>query len=221
MDCRVRGRVNEEALTLIELLVVVAIIGLLAALIVPVVGKSKGSASRISCIQQLRQYGMGQTMYAESSGLPFPSPDALVEAGLISDALILLCPLDRFEGYASRFDACHGEPHAYETSYETLHRFTQDHKFVRELERADPNHGIAACRLHGWHTEHFVEGLRGFCGSAWLMFEGPLLRLRKDGSVQTATLTLRPSSVPNSGRGFSLWSLFTDEPNPFPPHGSQ
>lgn len=75
--------------------------------------------------------------------------------------------------------------------------------------------GVAACRLHGNRTESFEDGLRNFCAAAWLMFEGPLLRLRKDGSVQTAKLTLDRSSLPGAGRGFSLWNLFTDEPNPF------
>lgn len=215
MDIRARKLLKADGLTIVELLIVVVIIALLAALIVPVLSKSKSSAQRAPCIQQLRQFGMALAMYEETAGRRFPSPDALVSSGLVSDPRILMCPLDGFDGYASRFDACHGDPHLYATSYETLHRFTEEHKFVRELDRADPNHGVAVCRLHGHRTESFEDGLRNFCAAAWLMFDGPLLRLRKDGSVQTAKLTLHRSMVPNAGRGFSLWSLFTDEPNPF------
>jgi competence protein ComGC len=219
MDYRVRQRMKTRAVTIVEMLIVLAIIALIAGLVFPVVTKSKSTAQRAPCISQLRQLGMALALYDDlhevTAGIRFPSPDVLVQSGLITDAKILVCPLDLFEGYASRFDACHGESHNYATSYETLHRFTEEHKFVRELQRADPNHGVAACRLHGNRTESFEDGLSNFCAAAWLMFDGPLLRLRKDGSVQTAKLTLHPSSEPGARRAFSLWNLFTDEPNPF------
>lgn len=223
MDTRVRSKVTAKAFTIVDLLVAIAIIGLVAALIVPVLARSKDSAKRLTCTQQLRQFGMALAIYEESYqalSLTYPSPDSLVKAGLISDPRILLCPMDTFGGYASRFDACRGAPHAFPVSYETLHRFTAEHTFVRELERADPNHGVAACRLHANRAESYERGLRDFCLSAWTMFEGTVLRLRKDGSVQHAKFSLRRSSTPYVEVGFSLWSLFTDEPNPFRPRGS-
>jgi prepilin-type N-terminal cleavage/methylation domain-containing protein len=45
--------------TLIELLTVIAIIGILAAILIPVVGKVRDSARRAACTSNIRQLGMG------------------------------------------------------------------------------------------------------------------------------------------------------------------
>jgi general secretion pathway protein G len=56
--------------TLIELLTVIAIIGILAAIIIPTVGKVRDSAKKSQCASNLRQIGMAMTLYAgENKGL--------------------------------------------------------------------------------------------------------------------------------------------------------
>jgi prepilin-type N-terminal cleavage/methylation domain-containing protein/prepilin-type processing-associated H-X9-DG protein len=63
---------NLRAFTLIELLVVIAIIGILASLLMPALSRAKGKALDVKCISNLKQIGIGLTIYAEENGSKLP-----------------------------------------------------------------------------------------------------------------------------------------------------
>ena len=97
-----------RAFTLLELLVVIAVIGALAALLLPVFGRVQESGRATVCLSNLHQIGVALQLYVQDNRnrLPvmrdksltttnsLPSPD-LVLSNYLGNIRVLKCPSDR------------------------------------------------------------------------------------------------------------------------------
>ncbi|HEY3268774.1 MAG TPA: DUF1559 domain-containing protein [Armatimonadota bacterium] len=102
---------RHRAMTLLELLVAIAIIAILAALVFPVIVKSRERARRVSCVGNLRQIGMAIQAYTADYGERYPSAydgaralllhksPSLMETlnGYVGDRRVWACPSDTGE----------------------------------------------------------------------------------------------------------------------------
>src|SRR5690625_3224655 len=75
---------RNKGFTLIELLTVIAIIGILASILIPVVGKVRESAKTAACTSNLRQLGLGIHLYAADHDEKTP-PNSNPDTGVPDD----------------------------------------------------------------------------------------------------------------------------------------
>lgn len=73
MNARKSASHPSRGFTLVELLTVIAIVGILAAILIPVVGSARKSAQTSACSANLRQISIGVILYAQDNRGRLPS----------------------------------------------------------------------------------------------------------------------------------------------------
>jgi len=105
---------GRRGFSLVELLVVIAIIGVLIALLLPAVQAARESSRRMSCSNNLKQFGIAIAVH-ESHTRFFP-PGAYEETALVRDAttsgFVFLLPYLEQQSLASRYDVTKKWDHA-------------------------------------------------------------------------------------------------------------
>ncbi|HWV98138.1 MAG TPA: type II secretion system protein [Candidatus Acidoferrum sp.] len=113
------ARWGQRAFTLIELLVVMAVISLLAALLLPALGRAKESGRATACLSNLHQIGIALQLYVQDNNnrLPYMNdksltttnpylPPSVVLSNYLGNVNVLRCPSDKqqvFENTGSSY----------------------------------------------------------------------------------------------------------------------
>jgi prepilin-type N-terminal cleavage/methylation domain-containing protein len=71
----------KRAFTLLEMMVVIAVVMLLASMLLPAISKSKAKATRIGCINNLKEIGIAGRLWSEDNGNLVPAQQMVVSNG--------------------------------------------------------------------------------------------------------------------------------------------
>jgi prepilin-type N-terminal cleavage/methylation domain-containing protein len=130
--------------TLLELLLVSLILGILAALLFPVLAQARKEARMARCTANLRQLGMACSLYAADYG-GYPDPYRWVHT--VPERGILYCPEDRGTERAA-------------SSYTFRSLLPPDLRPYWETTELPPNTVVAICGHHQEQAETWSNGRR-------------------------------------------------------------
>lgn len=206
---------DRRGFTLVEMLVVVGIIGVLAALIFPVLARGREQANTADAIAKSRQVVAGLLMYKEDAGA-WPANFAweAVDSGHIDPAVMYVKGDPRPEGLATWIDQCNGFRSPLvageKNSFEDVFGSFADGKQLlleRLARHGEQNPALVAYRGVG----EWIGSTPPSCGiGAGMEYQRRVLRARLDGSVK-----IEPFSNIHNGRPYlctaSLFSAIDDK----------
>lgn len=178
--------------TLIELLVAISIIAVLLAILLPVFAVVRNASKRSVCISNLRQIGHAFAMYNQDYEVAVPPTfDSVVLAGYLTDRRIMRCPLDENGNWGSAV-TCSSFLRQNKPLFERSYLFVGEYfgsEYLDELI-AKQSVNFLVCQMHG-HAR-FSEISIGPCAAD---YDGAMLRLNADGSVNIKKIYIPPSGA--------------------------
>lgn len=192
-------RVHRAGFTILELLFVAAIIGILGALILPILSRAKERARETNCASNLRQLYAAIDMYcSDTDGWQHPPPDLVSINAYVGNNQIFHCPSeDWIRKYANGSWPLHAwlwpseDEAPFRISYPYVIEILRieghpDFDHLWELIRSKPNTGVVACNWHGavlqnargWRSDKFTKTFGPPPEHA-----GPVIRICFDGHL--------------------------------------
>jgi len=98
---------SARGFTIVEILVVIAIIALLSAILLPVLGRARENGKRSSCSNNLRQIALGLQQYTQDNNRRFPPTPAISDGSegwvgalraTIKNSAVFQCPSESSKG---------------------------------------------------------------------------------------------------------------------------
>ena len=137
--------IAKQGFTLIELLIIITIVGILAGLLLPALGRAKSRAKRTSCLNNLRQIGIANMLYADEDSRGSFSPRIGPDNDVLSSSVHWL-----YLHYVRETDAF-----VCPATKNYIHDKNSESPFTGESEVVDLIY-TASYAKHRWHGTSYI-----------------------------------------------------------------